>query len=138
MDAILHSLNAWRESTEFTVALPYMRLAALMLLGLCYPVAVCIQRGDLHAALRQAIADAGLSEKQVAGTHSKSLLSMRLSGQKPVTFDTLSQMPVEVVQWFLVRAACSVGVPHAVIVGARLHRRQARMALHAAQKAGIA
>jgi hypothetical protein len=138
MDAILHSLEPLREFTKFTLELYAVKLIALAVFGFLCPVAVCIQRDHLHAALRQAIADAGLSEKQAAGTHSPHLLSMRLNGNKPITFDTLAQMPEGVLPHFLVRVACLVGVPNTVTVGARLARRQARMSLASNQKAGVA
>lgn len=134
MAAILNALEPLREFTKFTLELHAVRLIALAVFGFLCPVAVCIQRDHLHAALRQAIADAGLSEKQAAGEHSAHLLSMRLNGNKPITFDTLAGMPTEAIQWFAVELAALVGVPHRAVVGARL----AKMTLSHNRKVGAA
>lgn len=145
MGDILDLLEPTRQSILLTLNLYWVKVAALVVFGwLACPMAVAVQREadrlDLHASLRQAIADAGLSEKAVAIDLDidKSLLSLRLSGERPVTFDTLAGMPLAVRQWFLVRACERIGVPNTVTVGARLARRQARMSLHSHQKAGIA
>jgi len=139
MDSILAALNHWHQSTEFAASVPWLRLVATVLAGGVYCAAgFAVQRDDLLAALRQAIADAGLQEKQVA-TGSKGLLSQKLSGVRPLTFDALAEMPVPVIQWFTVRLCERVGIPSTVLTGARLARRQARMTLRAtSQKAGVA
>lgn len=142
MSNILTALEPLRELIKFTLELPVVKVSFAALL--C-PVAMVIERevkrSDLLASLRQAIADAGLTEKAVAidADIRPSLVSMRLAGEKPVTFDFLSSMPTAVMQFFVVRLAQRVGMPPMVEAGARLARRQARMTLAEAKgKAGVA
>jgi len=143
MDAILHALNTWHQSNNFAVLRPWLQLAAMALVGLAYAAGVAlVSRDALLADLRRALLDAGVTDKQLAGDLQvcQSVVSLKLSGQRPLTFDTLAKFPGEALQWFVVRLAERIGVPSTVTAGARLARRQARMSIgHAhARKAGVA
>ena len=128
MDFILASLNSWRESQDFAVVLPWLRVAVAGLATIAI-LASQVSADQLLDALRQAIKHAGLSDKQAAAemgvTHG--LASLKLSGQRPFTLQTAATLPKEVWQWFAVEVAARVGTPRQVRVAHRL--RQARMTL---------
>lgn len=136
MDAILSALNGWHQSTGFTESLGLLRLVFFGVLGLAV---VIVQRDDLLADLRAAIAHAGMSDKQVAADMdiSKGLCSLKLHGGRPLTVDAIAKLPVEVLQWFAVTLAHHVGLPKEVSTGARLARAQVRMTIRD-RKAGAA
>ena len=96
-------------------------------------------RAEMRADIRSAMRHAGMSEKEAAITLnvSQGLLSRKLSGEKPLTFESLEGLPAIFWQWFAVLMAQRHGVPALVGTGARLSRRQARMGM-AVQKVGVA
>jgi len=139
MDAILRTLNDWRQSTEFTELLPYFRAALSgVWTGAMLALASLLTRDDLLADIRAALRDAGLSDKQAAADMaiSNGLCSRKLHGDKPLSVDALAHLSPEFFQWLAVRLAARVGVPVAVDAGTKLARR-ARMGLPS-HKEGVA
>lgn len=133
MDVILNALNESRQLTVFTVIQQVALYGGAALSAVLVAMAVC--RDEVKAAMR--MADISRKEAAITMGISEPLLSMRLSGEKPLTFESLAPMPAVFWQWFAVALAQRVGVPATVDVGARLARRQARMSL-STNKEGVA
>lgn len=131
MDAILDPLNAWRESSDYSLWLPYLRFAAMFVLGCVVGVGVALTEQDVLADIRAALRHAGINDKAVTAYFNVNYgnCSDRLRGERPLTVAKLASLPSEFWQWFAVATASRHGVPVLVTTGARLHRRQARMGL---------
>lgn len=138
MHPILDGLNAWHQSREFAVWLPWIRLAFAFFAGVAYAMASAIQCDELLADVRAALRKAGITDKAFAADAaiSAGLASIKLNGVRPLTVQTLAKLPAEFWQWFAVQLACRVGTPKEVRIGGKL--RQARMTLTTQRKAGIA
>lgn len=141
MDSIVDALNAFRQTTEFTELLPVMRLLfSGLLCGVFVAVTAIATRDDLIADVRAALRDIGMVERQAADAMAmgKAALSLKFSGERPLTFNDLASLPDEFFQWFALRLSYRVGLPEAVEAGARMTRRQVRMTLDTAQEKEIA
>lgn len=137
MDAILSLLNESRNSTLFPLFQWAGMLAVLVLTALSMlALGSVVCRDEVKAALRHA----DISHKEAAITMgiSEGLLSRKLSGDKPLTFESLAPLPAIFWQWFAVVLSQRHGVPALVASGARLSRRRARMSLSMQQKVGVA
>jgi hypothetical protein len=135
MDGILHSLNAWRESSDFPQWLPYLRLLATLMIGFTVGlVAAVVEVDEILAAARAALRDIELCDKQgmeLLGVN-RGNYSDKLRGVRPFTVEALAKFPIEFWQAFSVRIAMRVGPPAHIAVAGRLARdarRQARMSL---------
>lgn len=145
MENILNALNEFRQSNEFPLWLPYLRLVVMLVVGCVLCLASAVQIQDVLAAVRQTLRDIGVTDKDACGLLgvNRGNLCDKLRGERPWTLESLSKFPVEFWQAFPVRLAMCYGSPSHVVVGARLARdarRQARMSLSqpSTQKAGIA
>lgn len=143
MDGMLHILNAWRESKEFPLWLPYLRVAAMVVAGFSVGlISTVVQVDDVLTAVRDALRDIGISDKDACtflGVNRGNLCD-KLRGERPFTLQAASKFPIEFWQAFSVRLAMRVGSPAHVMAGMRLARdarRQSRMSL-AQRKAGLA
>src|SRR5687767_9320427 len=98
-DAILHSLNTWREGTDFPLWLPYLRAGVLFVVGLCVggTLAMAVQVDDVLADVRAALRHAGLTDKEVTGFFggSRGNCADRLSGERALTVQKLALLPIE-------------------------------------------
>lgn len=137
LDGILYTLLAFEQTTEFALIKPYLQVVFVGLwAGLYVFAAVVLTSEDVLAAVREALRHADVTPK--AFTCNKGVVSEKLTGKRPLTLQSLTPLPVEFWQWFSVELAVRAGVPVDVTVGARLARRQARMALSHSSKAGVA
>lgn len=125
MDTILDLLNQSRQSTLFPLCQIAATAGGMVLTLLCAGAVIC--RDEVNAALRMA----DISHKEAALTMgiSEGLLSRKLSGDKPLTFESLAKLPAIFWQWFAVALAHTHGIPALAGSAARLSRRQARMSL---------
>lgn len=145
MDAILDLLNAFRESDFYPLALPYMRVCGVCVMGFAWGVvlAVAVELDDVLAAVRQTLRDIGITDKEAAhllGVNPSNLYD-KLRGERALTLAALAKFGSDFFQAFPVRLAMRYGSPAHVVVGARLARdarRQARMSLASHGKAGVA
>jgi hypothetical protein len=118
MDGILALLNESRQSTLF----PLFQCAALAV-GFVGPLAVfgmAICRDEVKAALRMA----DISHKEAAITMGvcPALLSRKLSGDKPLTFESLQKLPPAFWQWFFLLGAQRHGLPSVIQTGAAVYQ----------------
>lgn len=136
VSGILASLMRASKATVLP-ALP--SLIGFGLLTPCVAVSTDADR-ELLQDLREALRLAGLSDKEVAHylNINKGLCSKKLGGERPLSFNALSLLPVDVRRWLAVRWVMRHGIPVEVQLGARLERRAARMALKSQLKAGVA
>lgn len=137
MDAIFYYLQSFFQTTEFAVIKPYLRLLfGGLWVGAYAFTAVVLTSEDVLAAVREALRHADVTPK--AFTCNKGVVSEKLTGKRPLTLQSLAPLPTEFWQWFAVQLAARVGVPHDVMAGARLARRQAQMNLphHSNSKVG--
>jgi len=137
MDQILIALNESRQSTLFPLA---QSVALLLMCFVQLVIGMAVSREDIRTDVRSALRHAGITHKAAAIDMgiSEGLLSRKLSGDKPLTFESLEPLDAIFWQWFAVLTAQRHGVPATVTAGARLARRQARMALPLHAKAGVA
>jgi hypothetical protein len=137
MRTILSILTRAGKATQLPAWLPC--LIGYGLMAPCITVTTDADR-ELLQDLRAALRLAGLSDKEVAHylQINKGLCSKKLNGERPLSITALALLPVDVQRWLAVRWVMRHGAPVEVHAGARLHRRAARMALHASQKAVVA
>jgi hypothetical protein len=123
MDPILDALNAWRQSTEFAAALPWLRAGVAAAATLLALTAV-LTPADVLADIREALRHAGIPDKVVAMDMeiSKGLASLKLHGERPLTVQALAKLPTEFWQWLAVELAERHGMPQEIETGARLAR----------------
>lgn len=139
MDPILDALNSFRQGIDYPLYLPYLRFGVMVVVGCCVGIMSALTSEDVLADIRSAIRHAGLTDKDVTAFFAvtRGNCSDRLRGERPLTIQKLASLPVEFWQWWAVTMARRHGVPVEVTTGARLARRQARMALNH-DKAGAA
>jgi hypothetical protein len=135
MDGILAALNASRQSTLFTLAFHTVAVLAPLVM-----VLMAVSRDDLRRDVSEALRHVGMSRKEAAITMgiSEGLLSLKLSGAKPLALESFWVLGAEFWQWFHLLGAHRVGVPALAGSAARLLRRQARMVLPSTARKGVA
>lgn len=94
------------------IALLVMTALSMAVVGM----AIC--RAEVKAALR--MADISHKEAALIMGISKGLLANKLSGEKPLTFESLQKLPPVFWQWFAVVLAHRYGVPEYVHSAARI------------------
>ncbi len=140
MGEILDLLNSFREGSLYPLALPYLKVAALLIVGAGAGVAMTVRCDDALADVRTALRQAGITDKEAAGYFGGSIgnFSDRMTGERSLTIQKLASLPAEFWRWWAVATAVRHGLPVPVTVGARLARRQARMSMPQSQKVGVA
>jgi hypothetical protein len=114
MDAILQFLIDSRQSTFFPVFQVAAVVGGTAVTAIFVAMAIC--RDEVKAALRMA----DISRKEAALTMgiSEGLLANKLSGEKPLTFESLQKLPPVFWQWFFLLGAQRHGLPSVIQTGA--------------------